>query len=71
MRHQAGATPSPATMDKPSPSSSTPPSSPAVGVSDASGGGDEEVAKGQDGQQTDLESNEQEKVSRVQEGLVS
>lgn len=72
MRHQQGATPSPATVDKPSPSnSSSPPSSPSVGETDASEAGDEEMTKDQDGQQADLESEGQEKVSAVQKGLVS
>lgn len=71
MRHEEGATPSSATVDKPSTSSSTPPSSPSVGgTDDSEEGADEGTAKGQDGQQADLESNGQEKVSRIQDGFV-
>lgn len=73
MRHEEGATPSPSAVDKPSTSSSsstTPPSSPSVrGTDDSEEGADEGVAKGQDGQQVDLESNGQEKVSRTQEAF--
>lgn len=71
MRHQEGAAPSPAMVEKPSSSTSPPPSSPSMmGGTDASAsekGEDEEIAKDQDAQQADLESNEQEKVSRIQE----